>query len=69
MMFIDTLKSQEVKDIEKDIKDDLYDHWSSNHLNEGEDFLEFEFMQFAPDELKQRYNEYYGYIEGDDFLL
>jgi len=69
MLFIDTLKSQDIKDIESNIKDDLYDHWYNNHADEGEDVVEFEFMQFASDDLKQRYNEYYGYIEGDDFLL
>jgi hypothetical protein len=26
-------------------------------------------MQFAPDNLKQSYNEYYGYIEGDEYCL
>jgi hypothetical protein len=26
-------------------------------------------MQYASDGLKQQYNEYYGYIEGDEFLL
>jgi len=26
-------------------------------------------MQFAPDTLKQSYNEYYGYIEGDEYCL
>ena len=27
------------------------------------------FMSFAPDSLKQSYNEYYGYIEGDEYCL
>jgi len=69
MLFVDTLTAEEVHDIERTIMIDLYDHWHANHANEGEDVVEFEFMQFADDNLKQRYNEYYGYIEGDEFLL
>lgn len=69
MLFTDTLSTQEINDIERTIMIDLYDHWHANHADEGEDVVEFEFMQFASDELKQRYNEYYGYIEGDEWVL
>ena len=42
---------------------------ANNNLEQGEDYAENMFMQYASDELKQQYNEYYGYIEGDEFLL
>ena len=53
----------------QEIAEELFDQWSNNNLEQGEDYAENMFMQYASDELKQQYNEYYGYIEGDEFLL
>jgi hypothetical protein len=53
----------------QEIAEELFDQWSNNNLEQGEDYAENMFMQYASPELKQQYNEYYGYIEGDDFLL
>ena len=46
----------------------VYD-WSNKNLDEGSDYAEWQFMAYASDELKQQYNEYYGYIEGDEYCL
>jgi hypothetical protein len=55
--------------MQQEIGEELFDQWSANNLDEGEAYAEYMFMKFASPELKQQYNEYYGYIEGDEFLL
>ena len=67
--FIDTLAEHITGAMIQEISEELFDQWSYNNLEEGEDYAENKFMQYASPELKQQYNEYYGYIEGDDFLL
>jgi GGDEF domain-containing protein len=67
--FIDTVAEHITGAMQQEIGEELFDQWSANNLDEGEAYAEFMFMRFASDELKQQYNEYYGYIEGDEFLL
>ena len=67
--FIDTLAEHITGAIQQEISEDLFDQWSNKNLDEGPDYAEHMFMQYASDGLKQQYNEYYGYIEGDEFLL
>jgi len=67
--FIDTLAEHITGAMIQEIAEELFDQWSNNNLEQGEDYAENMFMQYASDELKQQYNEYYGYIEGDEFLL
>jgi hypothetical protein len=67
--FIDTLAEHITGAIQQEISEDLFDSWSNRNLDEGPDYAEHMFMQYADDGLKQQYNEYYGYIEGDEFLL
>ena len=67
--FIDTLAEHITGAIQQEISEHLFEQWSAKNLDESSDYAENQFMQFASDELKQRYNEYYGYIEGDEFLL
>jgi len=67
--FIDTIAEHITGAIQQEIGEELFDQWSANNLDEGEAYAEFMFMRFASDDLKQQYNEYYGYIEGDEFLL
>jgi hypothetical protein len=67
--FIDTLAEHITGAMIQEIAEELFDQWSNNNLEQGEDYAENMFMQYASPELKQQYNEYYGYIEGDDFLL
>jgi GGDEF domain-containing protein len=67
--FIDTIAEHITGAIQQEISEELFDQWSNKNLDEGADYAEYMFMQYASDELKQQYNEYYGYIEGDEFLL
>ena len=67
--FIDTIAEHITGGIQQEIGEELFDQWSNKNLDEGPDYAEHMFMQYASDELKQQYNEYYGYIEGDEFLL
>ena len=67
--FIDTVAEHITGAMIQEIGEELFDQWSYNNLEEGEAYAEWQFMKFASPELKQQYNEYYGYIEGDDFLL
>ena len=67
--FIDTIVEHITGAMQQEIGEELFDQWSNKNLDEGPDYAEHMFMQYASDELKQQYNEYYGYIEGDEFLL
>jgi hypothetical protein len=67
--FIDTIAEHITGAMQQEISEDLFDQWSNKNLDEGSDYAEWQFMQYASPELKQQYNEYYGYIEGDEYLL
>jgi hypothetical protein len=67
--FIDTIAEHITGAMQQEISEQLFDDWSNKNLDEGSGYAEWQFMAYASDELKQQYNEYYGYIEGDDFLL
>ena len=68
-MFTDNMNEMLIGSIEYDIKEQLFDDWNNSNLDEGEEYAEFKFMEFAPDNVRQSYNEYYGYVEGDDYFL
>jgi hypothetical protein len=67
--FIDTVAEHITGAMQQEIGEELFDQWSANNLDEGEAYAEWQFMKYASDDLKQQYNEYYGYIEGDEYLL
>ena len=67
--FTDTVGEHILGAIQVDIEQPLFEDWNQSNLDEGEAYAEYRFMQFAPDNLKQSYNEYYGYIEGDEYCL
>ena len=68
-MFIDTLAQHVVDVMNDEISEQLLDDWNNSNLDEGQDYAEFKFMEFASDDLKKQYNDYYGYVEGDDYFL
>jgi hypothetical protein len=68
-MFTDNMNQMLLDAIQADIEQQLYEDWSNNNLDEGEEYAEFKFMEFAPDNVRQSYNEYYGYKEGDEYFL
>jgi hypothetical protein len=67
--FTDTLGEHILGAIQVDIEEQLFEQWNDRNLDEGSEYAEFKFMEFAPDNVKQSYNEYYGYKEGDEFYL
>ena len=67
--FTDTVGEHILGAIQVDIEQSLFEDWNQSNLDEGAEFAEYKFMQFAPLNLKQSYNEYYGYVEGDEFYL
>jgi hypothetical protein len=68
-MFTDNMNQMLSDAIQADIEQQLYEDWSNNNLDEGEEYAEFKFMEFAPDNVRQSYNEFYGYKEGDEYFL
>ena len=67
--FTDTVGEHILGAIQVDIEQSLIEDWNQSNLDEGAEFAEYKFMQFAPLNLKQSYNEYYGYTEKDEFYL
>jgi hypothetical protein len=67
--FIDTIAEHITGAMQQEIGEELFDQWSYNHLEEGEEYAENQFMQYASDDLKKQYNDFYGYVEGDDYYL
>ena len=67
--FVNTIAEHITGAIMQEIGEELFDQWSFNNLGEGEDYAENQFMQYASPELKQQYNEFYGYTEKDEYYL
>lgn len=68
-MFTDDMNEMLLGAIQNDIEQELYQQWNDNNLDEGVEYAEFKFMEFAPANVKQSYNEFYGYKEGDVYYL
>ena len=67
--FTDTLGEHILGAIQVDIEEHLFEQWNQSNLDEGTEYAEFRFIQFAPDNVKQSYNEFYGYKEGDEYYV
>jgi hypothetical protein len=67
--FIDTIAEHITGAMQQEIGEELFDQWSNKNLDEGAEYAENQFMQYASMELKQQYNEFYGYKEGDEYHL
>ena len=67
--FIDTIAEHITGAMMQEIGESLFDQWSYNNLEEGEEYAEYRFMEYASPELQKQYNEYYGYKEGDEYYL
>ena len=68
-MFTDNLGEHIMGAIQVDIEEHLFEQWNNTNLDEGVEYAEWQFLQFAPDSVKQSYNEYYGYTEKDEYYL
>ena len=67
--FIDTIAEHIIGAMQQEIGEELCDQWSNKNCDEGPEYAEYEFMAYASPELKQQYNVYYGYVEGDEYYL
>ena len=67
--FLEDVNQMVIDAVYQDIAEQLLDDWINSNLDEGEEYAEREFMAYASIELKQQYNEYYGYTEKDEFYL
>ena len=67
--FIDTIAEHITGAMQQEIAEQLFEDWSNKNLDEGAEYAEYEFMAYASPELKQQYNVYYGYVEGDEYYL
>jgi transcriptional regulator CtsR len=67
--FVDTIAEHITGAMQQEIGEELFDNWANNNLDEGEEYAEHAFMAYASTELKQQYNEYYGYTEKDEYYL
>ena len=68
-MFTDTIGEHITGAMEQEIAEDLFEQWNSVNLDEGNEYAEYKFMGYASEELKQQYNEFYGYTKKDEYYL
>lgn len=68
-LFSDNVNQMVLDAIETDIKDELFDQWNSSNCDEGLEYAEWRFFEFADEDIKQQYNEFYGYKEDDEYYL
>jgi hypothetical protein len=54
--FIDTVAEHITGAMQQEIAEHLFDQWSAKNLDEGPDYAEQMFKQFASDGLKKQYN-------------
>ena len=52
-----------------DIKNDLFQHWIDSAYQEGAEYAEFKIMQYASEELQQKYNEHYSLTMDDEYYF
>jgi hypothetical protein len=57
------------EEIRIEIAKDLFVQWVDSNMNENLKEAEHEFMKFASDDLKVKYNVFYGLSSGDDYYL
>ena len=57
------------EEIRIEIAKDLFVQWVDSNMNDNLREAEHEFMKFASDDLKVKYNNFYGLSSGDDYYL
>jgi len=55
--------------IENDIANSLYENWRDTNLDEGIAYAEWQFFSYADRNIKDKYNEFYGYGVTDEYCL
>ena len=46
------------RSIQFDIEEQLFEDWSNSNADEGPEYAEWRFMEFAPDDIKKQYEEW-----------
>ena len=67
--FIDTVAEHITGAIQQEISEQLFEDCSNANADEGPEYCEYNFMAYASPELQRQYNEYYGYVKGDDYYF
>jgi hypothetical protein len=82
--FLEDVNQMVIDAVYQDIAEQLLEDWINSNLDEGQyyadkqsnkncdegpEYAEYEFMAYASPELKQQYNEFYGYTEKDEYYL
>jgi hypothetical protein len=67
--FLDTVAEHITGAIQQEISEQLFEDWSNANADEGPEYCEYNFMAYASPELQRQYNEYYGYVKGDDYYF
>jgi hypothetical protein len=57
------------EEIRISIAKDLFVQWVESNMNEDLEEAEHEFMKFASDDLKLKYNQFYRLTSGDPYYL
>jgi len=65
MKFYNSLTNEQRLEIDEEVMANLFEDWWNAKSDEGDKYLEEELMQHAPNYLKQKFNEFYGYEEGE----
>jgi len=65
MKFYNNLTGEERQIINLEVMEHLFEDWWVAQGDEGDAYLEEELMKHAPNHLKERFNEFYGYEEGE----
>ncbi len=68
-LFVDTIAEHITGAIQQEIGEELFDNWSYNNLEEGQEYAEHAFMAYASPELQKQYHEYYNLSKTDDFYF
>lgn len=68
-MFSDNINQMVLDGIQSDISDELFEQWNNTNIDEGMEYAEYQFFSFATPDIKQAYNEFYGYTEKDEYYL
>lgn len=68
-LFSDTVNEMILDSITMEIQENLFDQWNNSNLDEGILYAEYRFFEYASDDVKQQYNEFYGYGVNDEYYL
>lgn len=55
--------------VRQEIAKDLFVQWADNNSDPDFEEAEHEFMKFASDEIKVKYNKFYGLTSGDEYFF